>query len=145
MKGYYYFFAFLLVLIVSSCEENSLKNTNKQDLFSKFQNPPAEARPFVRWWWNGNKIKAKELDRQLESLKNVGFGGVEINPIAMPIAFDKSEKSLVWMSDEWLDMVVHAAKKSERFGDDYRYYCWNRLAIWRRVFKRRRNESANGN
>lgn len=110
------FFALVLVLIVSSCEKKSLKNTNKQDLFSKFQNPPAEARPFVRWWWNGNKIKTKELDRQLESLKSVGFGGVEINPIAMPLAFDKSEKSLVWMSDEWVDMVVHAAKKAKDLG-----------------------------
>jgi len=116
MRGYFCFFAIVLVLIVSSCEERSLTNTNNQDLFQKFQNPPAEARPFVRWWWNGNKIKKEELDRQLESLKSVGFGGVEINPIAMPIAFNKSEKSLVWMSDEWVDMVVHAAKKAKDLG-----------------------------
>ncbi|WP_296635354.1 glycosyl hydrolase [Polaribacter sp.] len=49
-------------------------------------------------------------------LKSVGFGGVEINPIAMPLAFNKSEKSLVWMSDEWVDMVVHAAKKAKDLG-----------------------------
>jgi len=116
MKAYTCFFALVLVLVLFSCEEKSLKNTNKQDLFSKFQNPPAEARPFVRWWWNGNKVKKEELDRQLESLKNVGFCGVEINPIAMPIAFDKSEKSLVWMSDEWVDMVVHAAQKAKDLG-----------------------------
>ncbi|WP_397445713.1 glycosyl hydrolase [Polaribacter sp. R77954] len=116
MKAYTCFFALVLVLVLFSCEEKSLKNPNKKDLFSKFQNPPAEARPFVRWWWNGNKVKTKELDRQLESLKSVGFGGVEINPIAMPLAFDKSERSLVWMSDEWVDMVVHAAQKAKDLG-----------------------------
>jgi len=23
----------------------------QDDLFNAFENPPAEARPFVRWWW----------------------------------------------------------------------------------------------
>ena len=107
---------FILSLFLLSCDNKFTEKTPSQDLFSKFQNPPAEARPFVRWWWNGNKIKSVEIDRQLESLKNVGFGGVEINPIAMPVAFNKSEKSLVWMSDEWVDMVVHAAKKAKDLG-----------------------------
>ena len=107
---------FIISLFLLSCDNKFTEKTAPQDLFSKFQNPPAEARPFVRWWWNGNKIKSVEIDRQLESLKNVGFGGVEINPIAMPMAFNKSEKSLVWMSDEWVDMVVHAAKKAKDLG-----------------------------
>ncbi|GGD04348.1 glycosyl hydrolase [Hyunsoonleella pacifica] len=107
---------FILSLFLLSCDNKFTEKTPSQDLFRKFKNPPVEARPFVRWWWNGNKIKKEELDRQLESLKSVGFGGVEINPIALPLAFDKSEKSLVWMSDEWIDMVVHAAKKAKDLG-----------------------------
>ncbi|MFS4482748.1 glycosyl hydrolase [Hyunsoonleella sp. 2307UL5-6] len=109
---------FLLIITIctlNGCHKKS-QSTSSNDLFSKFQNPPAEARPFVRWWWNGNKVKTEELDRQLESLKHVGFGGVEINPIAMPLSFDDSTASLVWMSDEWIDMVVHAAKKAKDLG-----------------------------
>ncbi|WP_158293196.1 hypothetical protein KFZ70_12245 [Tamlana fucoidanivorans] len=107
--------------ILFSCNSNNKTkidafDISTQDLFSGFQNPPAKARPFVRWWWNGNKIKKEELDRQLESLKNVGFGGVEINPIAMPDATPTDEKSLVWMSDEWVDLVVHACKKTQDLG-----------------------------
>ncbi|MFC2109701.1 glycosyl hydrolase [Bacteroidota bacterium] len=105
----------LAICTLNSCNQESQSNSS-DDLFSKFQNPPAEARPFVRWWWNGNKVKTEELDRQLESLKKVGFGGVEINPIAMTPAFDKSTESLVWMSDEWIDMVVHASKKAKDLG-----------------------------
>jgi hypothetical protein len=109
---------YILILAIgtlNSCSQESQSNSS-DDLFSKFQNPPAEARPFVRWWWNGNKVKTQELDRQLESLKSVGFGGVEINPIGMPPSFDESTESLVWMSDEWIDMVVHAAKKAKDLG-----------------------------
>jgi len=118
------FFKIVLVLCIGfllNCEsdsENKINPSHKltQDLFSGFQNPPAEARPFVRWWWNGNKIKKEELDRQLESLKSIGFGGVEINPIAMPDATPTEEESLVWMSDEWVDLVVHACKKTKDLG-----------------------------
>ena len=100
---------------LNSCESNGIEKEG-QNLFTGFQNPSTEARPFVRWWWNGNKIKAKELDRELELLNSAGFGGVEINSIGMPIARDKSDKSLVWMSDEWIDMVVHASKKAKDLG-----------------------------
>ncbi|RXP46224.1 hypothetical protein EC396_14545 [Lutibacter sp. HS1-25] len=106
----------LLCLVnLSSCSAQN-KVEASQDLFTRFQKPPAEARPFVRWWWNGNKIKTQELDRELESLKSVGFGGVEINPIAMPVAPENEDESLVWMSDEWIDMVVYACKKTKDLG-----------------------------
>lgn len=104
-----------MIYAINSCSNENAEKTS-QNLYSGFQNPPAEARPFVRWWWNGNKIKAGELERELELLKAAGFGGVEINPIAMPVAFDTDDKSLIWMSDEWIDMVVHACKKTKDLG-----------------------------
>ena len=104
----------VIFVFIACCSQN--KEDIKGHLFNGFQNPPAEARPFVRWWWNGNKIKANELDRELELLNKAGFGGVEINPIAMPVALNKGDESLVWMSDEWIDMVVHAAKKAKDLG-----------------------------
>lgn len=126
MKKIVFFFCRIALCLAlfslsESCNSNNETKSNQpettaQDLFSGFQNPPAEARPFVRWWWNGNKIKQEEIDRQLESLKSVGFGGVEINPISMPNATPTDEKSLVWMSDEWVDLVVHACKKTQDLG-----------------------------
>ncbi len=108
-------FSLLSLLFLNACATQDKEEVN-QDLYSGFQNPPAEARPFVRWWWNGNKVKASELERELESLHSVGFGGVEINPIAMPIGPDNGDESLVWMSDEWIDMLVHACKKTKDLG-----------------------------
>ena len=43
-------------------------------LYEGFRDPPPEARPFVRWWWNGNRIEADELSREIELLKKCGFG-----------------------------------------------------------------------
>ena len=57
----------------------------KDNLYDLFQDPPVTAKPFVRWWWNGNKLTAKEILRELDIMKEAGIGGVEINPIAFPV------------------------------------------------------------
>lgn len=70
-------------------------------IYPGFQNPPAEARPFVRWWWNNNQVEAKEILRELDLLKKAGFGGVEINPIAAKEKHVLSQaKVLSWRSGE---------------------------------------------
>ena len=77
--------------------------------FELFKNPPAEAKPFVRWWWNGNRVNEKEVLRELDLLKQAGFGGVEINPIAMPPhSKEPMQEPLEWLSPEW-NKVLKAA------------------------------------
>lgn len=91
--------------------ESALQFTTRQpdqNLYELFQNPELKYHPFVRWWWNGNKIEANELVRELRLLKNAGIGGVEINPIEFPTRFDGDDlgkPSLKWLSDEWIDML----------------------------------------
>ena len=102
--------------IFSSCQTEQ-NNKISTKLYDGFINPSAEARPFVRWWWNGNKVKAKELERELEVLHKAGFGGVEINPVEMPPTAPKNnDKAVVWMSDEWIDLLVVACKKTKDLG-----------------------------
>jgi len=79
-----------------------------QELYELFRNPGLNYHPFVRWWWNGNKVEAKELIRELRLLKAAGIGGVEINPIEFPVRFegdDLGKPSLKWLSDEWIGML----------------------------------------
>ncbi len=74
-------------------------------------------RPFVRWWWNGDKLQKEEITRELELLKDAGIGGVEINPIEFPSKVDTSGiKSLVWLSDEWIDMLKYTFDEALRIG-----------------------------
>lgn len=83
--------------------------------YARFRVPDAQYRPFVRWWWNGDKVERDELIRELHLLHDAGIGGVEINPIEFPSRCDSLGKSsLVWLSDEWLDVlesVLQEAKK----------------------------------
>ncbi|HDR50579.1 MAG TPA: hypothetical protein ENN90_03015 [Mariniphaga anaerophila] len=108
----------LVFFLLGSCGQISEKPAQTDpDLFSGFQNPPAEARPFVRWWWNGNRLQKKEIVRQLDVLHKAGIGGLEINPIAMPEeADDMGIELLIWRSKEWNEMLQFAALEVQKRG-----------------------------
>ncbi|MDR2283111.1 MAG: glycoside hydrolase family 2 [Sphingobacterium sp.] len=90
---------------------------DKDTYYKLFLSPDAAYRPFVRWWWNGNKVTKQELSRELKLLKDVGIGGVEINPISFPKrADDLGIRSLRWLSDEWVDMVQYASNEGKKEG-----------------------------
>ncbi len=92
------------------------KLTSKQ-LYSQFQNPDSRYRPFVRWWWNGDRVNEKELVRELRIMKEAGIGGVEINPIEFPAGDDTLDtKPLKWLSDEWIDMLKVVFDETDKLG-----------------------------
>ena len=94
-----------IVLLVCRCEPRH-EGPTTEELYAEFKQPTSEYRPFVRWWWNGDKVEADELVRELRLLKEAGIGGVEINPIAFPTYCDSLGKpSLQWLSPEWIDML----------------------------------------
>ena len=97
----------LSLLLFISCSPSD----QQTDLYDGFKNPPADARPFVRWWWNGNKITKEELIREVDVMREAGIGGVEINPIAFPQeAMPTDVKSLIWLSEEWNQLLVETTK-----------------------------------
>ncbi|MDX1638746.1 MAG: glycosyl hydrolase, partial [Balneolaceae bacterium] len=93
------------------------KSVPGETLYEIFKSPPSEYRPFVRWWWNGNRLEKQEIERQLDLLNEAGIGGVEINPIAMPSDIaENPEESLTWLSDEWNEMVAFATTEASNRG-----------------------------
>ncbi|NMC36936.1 MAG: hypothetical protein GYA41_01270 [Bacteroidales bacterium] len=106
-----------LYVIVLSGILNICQRSERDDLFTGFVNPPAEARPFVRWWWNGNRITEEEIVRQLDVLRDAGAGGVEINPIEMPPEADTAgTKAQLWLSNEWNRLLATASFESAKRG-----------------------------
>ena len=96
---------FFVGLVLCQCGTKHNTLTTEQ-LYQGFQQPASEYHPFVRWWWNGDKVEADELVREMRLLKEAGIGGVEINPIAFPTYCDSLGKpSLQWLSPEWIDML----------------------------------------
>lgn len=87
------------------------------ELYQIFKNPDDKYRPYVRWWWNGDKVNKAELARELRLLKSAGIMGVEINPIAFPSDTDDMEvPSLKWLSDEWMDVFQFTLKEAQSLG-----------------------------
>ncbi|MBD0331206.1 MAG: glycoside hydrolase family 2 [Chitinophagaceae bacterium] len=85
------------------------------DLYSIFKNPSSVYRPFVRWWWTGNKVERDELARELRLLKQAGIGGVEINPIKFPARTnDLGKPALRWLSPEWIDVLKFAFAEARK-------------------------------
>lgn len=75
-------------------------------------------RPWVRWWWNGDKVDTVELKRELQLLHDAGIGGVEINPIEFPSSRCDSMgiRSLIWLGDEWMTALEATLREARRLG-----------------------------
>ena len=96
-------------------EEKTLRFDS--DLYRRFTDPASTDRPFVRWWWNGDRVKADELVRELRLLHAAGVGGVEINPVKFPEEADPLDTHpLRWLSPEWIDMLKAAFDEAKRLG-----------------------------
>ena len=98
-----------------SSDSNAVFPVNS--LYSAFKDPENIYRPFVRWWWSGDKIEKDEITRELRLLKDAGIGGVEINPIKFPAKTDDlGKRSVPWLSDEWINLLQFAFEEAKSLG-----------------------------
>ena len=62
-----------VLMLGNNSFSKALLNTNNKEaentLYQLFKDPANNYRPFVRWWWNGNKIEKAELARELRFQK----------------------------------------------------------------------------
>jgi len=99
------------------CVNPLLQDGNVNEYFKGFQDPPADSRLFVRWWWNGNRLAEKEILRELDVMQAAGIGGVEINPIAFPQGSDPvGYEALTIFEEKWLDMLQVALEGAKERG-----------------------------
>ena len=96
----------------------SYSNTGADtSLYTIFKNPDTIYRPFVRWWWNGDKVEPDDLARELRLLKEAGIGGVEINPVKFPARTnDLGKPSLQWLSSEWIELLKFTFSEAKSLG-----------------------------
>jgi hypothetical protein len=104
----------LLLWLTGGCSPSSQTKHSADELYTLFSDPPAESRPFVRWWWNGNNIEPAELERELDVMKAAGIGGVEVNPIAHPEGPDiPGYKAYDWLSPGWNERMRFTLEKAK--------------------------------
>ena len=84
----------------------------------QFQDPPADARPMMRWWWFGPAVVKPELKKELETMQDAGIGGVEIQPV-YPLMLDNDAagiRNLQYLSPEFLDDISFANTTARSLG-----------------------------
>ena len=104
-------------VLIQGCMRADTFDEGLLELYRGFQDPPMSARPFVRWWWNGDRLTAEEILRELDVMKEAGIGGVEINPIKFPFGADPvGYETLQWLGDEWIEMLKVALEGARERG-----------------------------
>lgn len=73
-----------------------------------------ESRPWTRWWWMGSAVDSAGIAAELETLAAAGFGGVEVTSIYGVHGYE--DAFIPYLSDRWVDMLLHAAAEAERLG-----------------------------
>lgn len=92
-------------------------------LWTAFLSPPDSAKPWCYWWWVNGHVDRETITADLESMKELGFGGVlmfdsrgywdDDDHVVCPKA------ELVWGSAEWQDLVVFSIRECARLGLSY--------------------------
>ena len=101
------------------CQDNILTSRNIDgDIEKQFLNPPDYAKPRVFWWWLNSMATKESITRDLEELRDKGFGGALIydgGSSSYDIA-KKTEAGPTFGSDEWIDNLQFALSEAERLG-----------------------------
>ncbi|MEJ2083423.1 MAG: glycosyl hydrolase, partial [Acidobacteriota bacterium] len=80
--------------------------------------PPLSCRPKTRWWWYGGAVTRAEIARELETMRDAGIGGAEIQPV-YPVAVDDPDNGIVnipFFSARWYDLLGFAIEKGHELG-----------------------------
>jgi hypothetical protein len=83
-----------------------------------FDQPPDNAKVLVRWWWFGPAVTQPQLEREMNHMKEGGFGGFEVQP-TYPLALDDEKpglKNLKFLSPEFFDALRFTAAKAKELG-----------------------------
>lgn len=97
--------SFLLVLLPATAPA-------AESLESSWSTPPAEARPWVYWFWMNGNITREGITADLQAMQRAGIGGVLIMHVgagipAGPVSF---------FSNSWRDLFRYAVSEAERLG-----------------------------
>lgn len=99
-----FFFVFFGIFIVQVYAQNSF-NWDSID---------SQSKPWARWWWLGSSVNESEISRQLQELKRVGFGGVEIQTIYPEK--DAPIEPIPFLSRRWAEVFLFTLQEAQRLG-----------------------------
>jgi alpha-L-rhamnosidase len=91
----------------------SQKASTIPSLSAGFADPPRSARPQIRLWTPGAAVSDAGLRADIDTIAQLGFGGLEIDAFAAPA---KVGDGLDWGSEAWSHLMNTAAAQAARDG-----------------------------
>ena len=88
--------------------------THAAGLEEKFLHPPADARPWVYWFWNNANVTSNGITADLEAMQRVGIGGVLIMDVVERFAPPRGTAE--FMNDEWRNLFQFSVQEAARLG-----------------------------
>ena len=83
-----------------------------EDLEAGFRSPPAEARPWVYWFWVNGNITREGITADLEAMAGVGIGGVLI----MEVDIRTPAGPAPFGGGAWRELFRHVCAEADRLG-----------------------------
>ncbi|HEY3385086.1 MAG TPA: glycosyl hydrolase [Saprospiraceae bacterium] len=117
------FSLFVLLSLFVACQQRTLQ-ADPPELHSFYPS----SKPCTRWWWFATEIKKPDIRHQLNWLKEMNFGGVEIAwvyPLYRYQAmyaqkynrhYAKDTSAQKWLSPEWTDVVMYTKAYADSIG-----------------------------
>ncbi len=88
------------------------------ELEKGWDNPPRQARLRAYWWWLNGNVTEEAITRDLEEMKDKGFGGALICDAggAEQRGNDRVPHGPTFLSPEWRRLLRHTLREAERLG-----------------------------
>jgi hypothetical protein len=99
-------------LAIALCFCTITGSAQTDTLVANFKQPKASAKPMVWWFWGESVTTKHGITKDLEALKQAGFGGV----VLYEQVFKDNPGALKSLSPEWLEQVRFAAAECARLG-----------------------------
>ena len=83
-----------------------------------FVYPPAESKLRCYWWWLNSMATKESITRDLEQMKEKGYGGASIVDAGSSnyAVAAQTKAGPVFMSPAWMELYKHAVKEAQRLG-----------------------------
>ncbi len=93
------------------------------------------SKPFVRWWWLSGPFIQADISRQLQWVRDQGFGGVELAWLYPGWLEEEGDDSLrpEWLGPEWRELISFTKREAESLGlgCDFTFgSCWPFGGTW---------------
>lgn len=94
----------------AATEAEGVKNVS---IVEEFKNPANQNKPLTRWWVPGSQMNKDEIEKEIKSMADAGFGGAEIVPVS--VEGGDGDGQIDWGSDQWKEITKYIVETAGKY------------------------------